>query len=266
MKTSDFELPPDPKRVIEGLRDTGYEFNTAIADIVDNSIAASATRIDLRIDMDFRGNIRVSIADDGEGMDLPGLKKAMQYGAPARPNPASLGKYGLGLKTASTAFSKRLSVVSRNRPDTDPVMATWDLEHVGNSGKWNLLLGPPDDEALSHLEATAPGRPGTVVVWTKVDRLLKAYENPAGAHARNALKGKVASLREHLAMVYQRFLDPADNRPQHHVSMQVNGETVRAWNPFAEGLSELVGDQTIPVELGGGKEASFRVRAFILPR
>lgn len=265
MMNQDFELPPDPKRVIEGLRDTGYDFNTAVADIVDNSIAANASLVDLTVAADLRGEIRVSIADNGDGMDLDGLKNAMQYGARARPNPASLGKYGLGLKTASTAFAKRLSVISRAKGDEDAIMATWDLDHVGNSKKWNLILGPPDAEGLAHLDKVAKGRAGTVVVWTKVDRLLKEYENPAGAHARKALEAKLEDLKDHLSMTYQRFLDPKDKRAS-HVAMAVNAFPLKAWNPFMEGVSELVGSETVEAETRAGKNASFTVRAFILPR
>lgn len=266
MQNTDYELPPDPKRVIDGLRDTGYNFNTSIADIVDNSVAANATTVDLQVVMDFRGNVRVSIADDGDGMDLEGLRNAMRYGAKARPNPASLGKYGLGLKTASTAFAKRLSVISRPSGTVPPIMATWDLDHVGESGKWNLIVGEPDAEALTHLDQVAKGRAGTVVVWGKVDRLMKAYANPAGAPARGALGSKVEELRDHLALVYQRFLNPKDPRPKKHVAISVNGNAVKAWNPFMEGISEMVGNETIAVDVGNGKEASFTVRAFILPR
>ncbi len=91
-------LPPDPGRMIEGLRDTGYEFNTAVADIIDNSIAADATLIDCFLDMDYRGNVRISIADNGIGMDDVQLLNAMKYGSQRRDDPASLGKFGLGVK------------------------------------------------------------------------------------------------------------------------------------------------------------------------
>lgn len=265
MDAKDFELQPDPKRVIEGLRDTGYKFDTAIADVVDNSVAANANHVDLEIGMDYRGNIRVSIADDGDGMDLDGLKNAMRYGASVRPNPASLGKYGLGLKTASTAFSRRLSVVSRASGDVAPVMATWDLDHVGQSGKWNLIIEDPEAEAVEHLEKVAAGRAGTVVIWSKVDRLMKKYALPNGAPARKALSDTVDELREHLSMVYQRFLDPKDARAR-NVSMSINDVVIKAWNPFMEGLSEMVGSQTVPVVLDNGNEAAFTIRAFILPR
>ena len=109
-------LEADPSRVIEGLRDTGYDFKTAMADLVDNSIAANATTIKVRIQEDFEGKFSVFIIDNGDGMDLNGLKNAMRYGSAERSDKSSLGKFGMGLKTASTAFCRCLSVVSKNSP------------------------------------------------------------------------------------------------------------------------------------------------------
>src|SRR5690349_14596669 len=103
-----YELLPDASRVVEGLRDTGYLFNTAVADVIDNSIAADAKNIQVLLKQDFRGNISLCIYDNGTGMTEPELLNAMRYGAKARPSKASLGKFGLGLKTASTAFCRRL--------------------------------------------------------------------------------------------------------------------------------------------------------------
>ena len=77
---NDFLLPPDPERVMEGLRDTGYNFNTALADIIDNSISADATKIDIQINLDPTGELTVYIADNGTGMDEAGLQNAMRYG------------------------------------------------------------------------------------------------------------------------------------------------------------------------------------------
>lgn len=255
--------PPDPGRTMAGLRDTGYNFETAIADLVDNSIAAQANIVDIRVTMDFRGKLRVSIADDGTGMDRAGLLEAMQYGSPKRPDPASLGKYGLGLKTASTAFCECLSVISRKNGADPTLMATWDLEHVTRAKKWELLLSDnPDLEALEHLNKIAPGKSGTVVLWTKIDRLLKDYQAPEGAPAKKALQKRIEQLREHLAATYQRFLDPNDKRAR-NVMIVLDGEPVIAWDPFQQGLSELLVQDTITVK---GPDAPFTVRAFILPR
>lgn len=257
------EAIPDPGRTMEGLRDTGYDFKTAIADLVDNSIAAGAANVDIRINLDFRGEIRVSIADDGEGMDRDGLIKAMQYGSPQRPDPSSLGKYGLGLKTASTAFCKRLSVISRKNGKQPAVMATWDLDAVIDAKKWLLQVSDAADaEGLKHLDQIAKDAAGTVVVWTKVDRLLQAYQDPAGGHAQNGLKKHRQQLVDHLSAVYQRFLDLKDARAR-NVSIKLDGVSIKAWDPFQKGLSELVAQETMKVE---GTDAEFTVRAYILPR
>ncbi|MGY2803933.1 ATP-binding protein [Bradyrhizobium sp. USDA 4506] len=259
-------LPPDPKRMIMGLRDTGYEFDTAVADILDNSIAADANNIDLRIEMDIRGNITLSLADDGCGMNRDDLLNAMTYGARLRPNPASLGKYGLGLKTASTAFSRRLTVASRASGKADVLAATWDLDHVADSGKWEVLLSDDvDDEIVEHLDEVAKDSSGTVVVWQKVDRLLKDYADAGGKPAQRALKQKEDHLRRHLAMVFQRFLDPKDKRAR-TVNVKLNGIAIKAWNPFLPELSELAAAEDVPVETPSGKDATFSVKAYILPR
>lgn len=260
------ELLPDPKRMIEGLRDTGYDFVTAVADIIDNSIAADADHVDLRIDMDFRGAVRLSLADNGIGMDDAGLRNAMTYGAKVRPDPASLGKYGLGLKTASTAFCRRLSVLSRDSGSAPLLKATWDLDHVHNSGKWEVLLGENEDEdAALHLEEIAPNQSGTLVLWEKVDRLLKDYSDPAGAFAKKALQKIIDELKLHIAMVYQRFLDKQDKRAR-DVTITINEEKIRSWDPFCTGVSELLASQDIQVQTASGSHASFKINAYSLPR
>ena len=182
--TAYLDVPPDPERISEGLRDTGYEFSTAVADIIDNSIAAGATVVDVRMAIDFGGRIFVSITDDGCGMDREGLINAMRYGSRRRVDPSSLGKFGLGLKTASTAFCRRLSVISRSS-DTGPVLkATWDLDHIAKSEKWELLLGPSGPEEKKLLDTVATGKSGTVVLWENVDRLLREYAKPDGKFAK----------------------------------------------------------------------------------
>lgn len=265
MSIETIETPPDPERMIEGLRDTGYKFNTAMADIIDNSIAARASLVDLRIHMDFRNNIVVSIADNGDGMDREGLINAMTYGSRRRSDPSSLGKFGLGLKTASTAFCRVLSVASRNSGDAPLLQATWDLTYVAQKG-WLLQLNDEaDEDARDHLDAVAAGRAGTVVLWKQVDRLIKAYANPGGSAAQSALDKAVKGLRDHVAMVYQRFLDPADSRAQ-NVEIRINDEPVVAWDPFCSGHSDKVAEVPFEIETPQGRSARVMFRAYILPR
>ena len=134
----DFELLPDPERIVTGLRDTGYNFNTAIADIVDNSIAAKATKINIVVDLDPSMKLKVFIADNGIGMDMDGLKNAMKYGSKERTEKNSLGKFGLGLKTASTAFCRQFSLISRTAEQQELCKVQWDLDYIAKTGSWML--------------------------------------------------------------------------------------------------------------------------------
>jgi hypothetical protein len=264
--TAYLDVPPDPERISEGLRDTGYEFSTAVADIIDNSIAAGATVVDVRMAIDFGGKIFVSVTDDGCGMDREGLINAMRYGSRRRVDPSSLGKFGLGLKTASTAFCRRLSVISRSSAAGPLLKATWDLDHIAKSEKWELLLGPSGPEEQKLLDTVASGKSGTVVLWENVDRLLRDYAKPDGKFAKNALKRYQDNLAFHVSMVYQRFLDPADGRVR-TLEIRINSVPVRPWDPFGIAVTKApIAEKTLEVEIDDNRRASFTVRAFVLPR
>ncbi len=264
-KVKDIKNAPNPGRTIAGLRDTGYSFETAVADLIDNSIAAGAKHIDIQVLMDLHGKVKLFITDDGCGMDEGGLVQAMQYGSPQRSDPASLGKYGLGLKTASTAFCRCLSVISRPSSNAQALMATWDLDYVIAKGEWlQKMSDEPDEEALGYLNELAADNSGTVVLWTKVDRFLKDYQQPGGGPARTALRKRCELLGNHIAMTYQRFLDRRDKRAN-DIHIKLNGENIRPWDPFQENLSELVAGDIVSVQ-GNDVDAEFEVRAFILPR
>jgi len=260
------EIQPDAARVIQGLRDTGYQFNTAVADVVDNSVAAEASNICLLLKQDFRGNVTLRIYDDGIGMDEDELLKAMQYGSPVRKSKASLGKFGLGLKTASTAFCRRLKVVSRNKPASPLHVAVWDVDHVSGTNKWEVLTGPAEKDDTAAFDEVLSGKSGTLVIWENADRVIKAYKKATGPAAVAAFKKIVEGLRHHLATIFQRFLDTSDKRAARHVKMSLNGEVITPWDPFCTQFSRMEGDDSILVEMPEGGKAEFRIRAFILPR
>jgi hypothetical protein len=255
---------PDAGRLVEGLRDTGYTFTTAVADVVDNSIAADATKVDISVMIDVSGDLVLYIADDGVGMDGETIERAMRYGAPVRQNQASLGKFGLGLKTASTAFCRCLSVVSRDGTG-DVVKARWDLDHIVDRNEWELLLPAPEPDELEILDETAGEGTGTVVVWERVDRVLGKFKQPQGGHAKNALKRVVEQLDQHLGLVFQRFLDHEDERAP-NVAITLNGAPVAAWDPFVTHEIETTLVSTMdPTVEKDGEDVSFSVRAYVLP-
>jgi hypothetical protein len=261
------ELLPDPMRVVEGLRDTGYDINTAVADIIDNSISAEASIIDIMIQMDYDGEVFIYFTDNGKGMNEDDLLNAMRYGSQVRPDPSSLGKFGLGMKTASTAFCRCLSVVTRDNSSGPIYKARWDLDHICNVGKWELLFPDITDQEKNQLDTIAPEGHGTLVLWEKVDRLIKTYSDRNGGYARRALEKVITNLIQHISMIYQRFLDPGDVR-ERTVEIRVNGQKVDAWDTFClkETNTELVGNEEVEVENGDGEVSKFLIKAYVLPR
>ncbi|MGF7011620.1 hypothetical protein M2145_001041 [Lachnospiraceae bacterium PF1-21] len=256
---------PDPERIVEGLRDTGYTFNTAIADIIDNAVTADASNIDIRIDLNPQNEVTVYIADNGYGMNEEGLENAMTYGSKKREDLKSLGKFGLGLKTASTAFCRSLSVITRGREDSTVRKAEWDLDYIAQEHAWLLKKPEVDRDELEMLEITTKGEAGTLVVWRKIDRLFRVNYIRSG-NARAALKKMIDDLEFHLSMVYQRFLDKNDERAN-NVSITVNGKDIEPWDPFVvtEEYTEILAEEDVEATLPDETKSSFRMRAFLLP-
>lgn len=263
--SEDVVLLPDPERIVNGLRDTGYNFNTAIADIVDNSISANAkdVYIDITLDPDLKVNVYIS--DNGCGMDLDGLKNAMKYGSSERAEKNSLGKFGLGLKTASTAFCRRFAVISRNETDSTLRKVQWDLDYIANNRSWLLQFPEIEEDEEMLLERTAGNGHGTLVVWDKVDRLLRDYKTRS--NAEKALRKQIDTLCDHLSMVYQRFLDVDDTRAS-NVNIYVNENKLSSWDPFCskESQTQVLQEENVPVEMPDGVKVPFHIAAYILPK
>lgn len=264
---TDLTNQPDATRLIYGLRDTGYNFNTAAADIIDNSIAANATNVNVILELMQDGRKFVCFGDDGDGMDQDMLFKAMRYGAPARINLASLGKFGLGLKTASTSVCLRLTVISRQAAELPLAKLAWDLEHVEAENEWVMLQESVSADELDWFEELCGGK-GTLVIWSKCDRLLsKEYDQPGGTQEQAAMRRLAERLREHVGLIYYRFLDGYDDR-ERHVTIRVDNEPVEPWNPFYPEKAEQVlpeNLQRLEVEDEDGTTEVAHIRAWILP-
>jgi len=263
----DLTNPPDATRLIYGLRDTGYNFNTAAADIIDNSIAARATEVNVQIELAADGRKFVYFGDNGHGMNSKELFDAMRYGAKAREDLASLGKFGLGLKTASTSVCKCLTVISRKSPQEDLGKLSWDLEHVGQENRWEMVREDVTDDELELFDDLC-GDKGALVVWSKCDRLLaKDYREPGGAQEKAAIKRLAEKLANHVSLVYHRFLDTDDKRAA-NVIIRVGGQGVSPWNPFYPVRSEQVlseQQQILKCELEDGSVDAATLKAWILP-
>lgn len=260
--TNGNEVIPSARRLIKSLRDMGYDFASAVADIVDNSIEVGASLV--AIDVEFDGDDSwVRIADNGKGMTSSELKEAMRYGAEREYEKDDLGKFGLGLKTASFSQCQRLSVASRTNLERADITAyCWDMAHIEKTNRWEILslerngLGPTIREPLK--ETT-----GTVVLWQKLDRIL-GYKHPYGEMARKRLSALCREVEEHLAMVFHRFL--SGEVPKKKFKILLNGNPIKPWDPFAREEKKTKALTPVPLKLEHeGVSGEVRLEPYVLP-
>lgn len=253
-------VTPSAARLTESLRDIGYDFSSAVADLIDNSISAGAENI--RIKMEFDGaNSRVLICDDGTGMGPQGVEEALRFGSRRDYNLGELGRYGLGLKTASLSQGRSVTVVSR-KPGVKLQTQRLDLDLIAEHDDW-IMVVPPSDASVVRARELLAGDPGTVVAWDKLDRILPAKQTNGG-WAKRRFDGLREKLKTHLSMVFHRFL--AAEGTARKVAISVDDEELTAWDPFQRSESETreLGEEAFEVMVGdlAGK---VHLRRFILP-
>lgn len=254
-------ITPSAARLTESLRDIGYDFPSAVADIVDNSVMAGASHVDVAIE--FAGEESyVVIADDGEGMTANGLLEALRYGSRRAYGRRDLGRYGLGLKTASLSQCRSVTVITCRRSCTANVtMRTLDLDLIAEWDEW-LVVEPREDAIIAKARDRLADESGTLVVWRKLDRVLPE-KRPDGGWARRRLDSMAAKTAEHLGIVFHRYLDSEDG---HGLVITVNGRKVLPWNPFAvdEPTCRELSLQRFEVNVGD-VYGTVTLRRFVLP-
>ena len=214
---------PEAASMIETFRAIGYNLEAAIADIIDNSISANAKNI--YVDSNWQGDkTTITILDDGDGMNNKQLIQAMRPGAQnplASRNINDLGRFGLGLKTASFSQCRKLTVLSKCI-DYSPVYWTWDLDYVNETSKWELLRYIPEE----YKNALDDKQSGTLVIWNDLDRIL-----PIGTEQTNEFAlGKFTDIMEkvkcHIQMTFHRFIE--EKKTKFHFW----NREIKPWNPF----------------------------------
>lgn len=246
---------PDPVSLIESMRAVGYSIEAAIADLLDNSISAHASLIEIKYDASE--DPFVAIYDNGYGMMPDELTNAMRHGShnPTDKRDAhDLGRFGLGLKTASLSQCRKLTVISKKN---DTISARrWDLDVVQQTGKW-LVVVPREKELeiLPMYPLLESGKSGTLVVWQDLDRLTAGAADP-----QSEMTIKLSPLFEHLALVFHRFTQKESG--QDPIKISVNGLQIPQRDPFLKGNSyrQPLEGQTIKHERG-----EVEVLPYILP-
>jgi hypothetical protein len=244
IKVHEHQAIPSARRLIRSLRSLGYDFSAAVADLVDNSISAAATEV--LIDVEFDGDhSRVRIADNGVGMSKAQLEEAMRYGSERDYDDNELGKFGLGLKTASLSQCQRLSVASRQNTSRGIHVFCWDLEHIDKTDRWELLV-PDKNREERILNGHLSNHTGTVVLWERLDRML-GQKHPYGEASRKRLLKMCRELEEHLTMVFHRFLDGEVRN--HKLKIKLNDNQLKGWDPFVRNEPETKQLNPISIDL-----------------
>ncbi|WP_460989182.1 ATP-binding protein [Sphingobium sp. TomTYG45] len=258
----DFDhAPPGASAMLESLRGIGYSPPAAIADLIDNSIAAGATQV--RVDFEWRGSGSiVRITDNGRGMDRAALVEAMRPAGrhPFEPRePADLGRFGLGLKTASLSQGSLLAVASR--VENGGIEARyWDLAHVADVDAWQLLRGMPAEIAGD--ADTLSDRPhGTVVIIARLDRML-GRELTDDATDRQRFYTLAQMVERHLSMTFHRYLEGPNPRLVITFNGDDEAQRVIPWDPF---ISQHKATAPTPVETIRHSGGSVEVQGFVLP-
>jgi hypothetical protein len=219
------DATPHAASLIEGMRDFGYTLETAMADIIDNSITAGASKVEILAET-TTDEPWIALVDDGSGMNEAELIEAMR---PGSKNPLDkreghdLGRFGLGLKSASFSQCRQLTVISRK--DGAVSAATWDLDRVAATNVWCVDL--EDDLSAIPASERLP-ETGTIVLWRKLDRLSTNYRNDTAKRAGEINKA-LSSAERHMRMCFHRFME--GSRPK--LRLLLNGRRLAPVDPFA---------------------------------
>ncbi|MFC1680350.1 ATP-binding protein [Pseudomonadota bacterium] len=259
--SKDYEIVnPGASAMIESLRAYGYSLNTAIADLIDNSISAHARNIWIR--MHWSGNASwISILDDGDGMDEDMLSNAMR---PGSQNPLEqrsdedLGRFGLGLKTASFSQCRSLTVVSRPA-ESEMSTRRWDLDYVGRKDQWRLLKDARQESAVRIADLERVDH-GTLVLLEEMDRICAGQSAGNEAQQRRFMD-RISSLSLHLSMVFHRFME--GQKPLRiYINGQGDGHRLKPWDPF---LVQHNAIRPQPLEKKSFHDGVVEVQGFVLP-
>ena len=256
MKT--ISLPPRAHTLISATRHIGYSLEAAIADLIDNSVAAEARNVD--IDFIDSDSSYIAIIDDGYGMTEEELTNAMQYGSsdPSRErSDKDLGRYGLGLKTASMSQCTKMTVVSKKNGKMSA--QRWDLDYIRNHKDevWPLIKLTHEEIAdLPLVGILSSKTSGTLVIWQNIDF--------GGSYDETTFDDEMHKAMEHLSLVFHRYLYGEDGIRKLHI--RVNGRALTPKDPFLQYVEgEKHGHQCKATQTLGSGKNKITLQAFVLP-
>ncbi len=241
--------------LIESTRSIGYSFEAAVADIIDNSISASATEI--RICFMSQDPQWLCIEDDGWGMTAEELENAMRYGSQSSRSMRrrdDLGRFGLGLKMASLSQCRKVTVLTKKNGTA--CAACWDLDYIMYQDNWAVKFFSENEmKDMCGYTWLEDHESGTVVLWEQFDRLKQG-----ATKVQKAFDEKIEATRRHVALVFHRLL--SNEIPQKQLSICFNGEPVSGIDPF---LTRHPATQPLSEQILRIGTEEIRVKPYVLP-
>lgn len=247
-------VEPNASPIFEALRAFGYSPETAVADLVDNSISASAKNVYISFQWN-NGDAYVVIKDDGNGMDATTLTSAMRLGSR---NPVEdrstgdLGRFGLGLKTASISQAREVTVATVSSEGAPISTRRWDLDEIMDTGQWRLRSSMPQ-QAIDDISFATTG---TAVIWTKCDRLSGNGESNSSLTKTQFFR-IAEKVSRHLSLTFHRFLEKKSG-----LKIRINGHLLEPWDPF---LIEHPATWSSGAEQIPFKSGAITLTPFVLP-
>lgn len=262
------DADPNPEFLIKSIAEQGYSLETSLADLMDNSISAGADKIEVLIKMD-QEPFTLFIADNGSGMDENQLRDNMQF--PSRSPeadrlPVDLGRFGLGLKTASFSQTRCFTVLSRLKGTKKYSARTWDVDYLKAKGKWRLLVNTPDEIELAleqysamshnHLNKFEEFEANTVVIWRGLYKFEDYLEE---GHRQNALKRQITEVTgDYLSLVFHRYME----RNRLPLQIRINNNIIKPFNPFPTHETDF---RPIEFRQKAFSTDTIRIEGFVLP-
>jgi len=222
MELNYIQVVPNASSLIESMRSIGYTFEAAIADIIDNSISADSSKIDI-FQREVDGEPYIQIIDNGIGMDENELIEAMRLGS-KNPNDnrdtKDLGRFGLGLKSASFSQCRVLTVISKKKNIITAFQ--WNLDIVKETNKFEIRrVSFEEISTFPNIDKINGEKSGTIVQWGSFDRV-----SASSSDLKDELSNLMDKTREHIALVFHRFLT------EDGLVITVNFDEVEPKEPF----------------------------------
>lgn len=263
------EANPNPEYLIKSIAEQGYSLETALADLIDNSISARADKIEILTDVSNTDDISLYITDNGDGMTADELAANMKFPSSSverERDKTDLGRFGLGLKTASFSQTRKFTVISRKENGTYTAR-TWDVNYLRKCGKWRIIVNTDEqiDQVLNDYRDCTNNfgkqfsdyEPSTLIVWQGLYKFQNFIEPENRAKALIEQLDKTT--REYLGIVFHRFMQ----RKEKPLQIRINNWLVDFFDPFP--IRERQDLRSLGVFERSYKNDVFRVEAFVLP-